>query len=210
MDKLVNTIDSLVSAMNEEKQKSSTNFFLEILDIGLGMELEEMINNQIETMFCNALGKHRTMSIDYRSDYRIKIKLSDLYAYQDLDIIPYKLIDGKEVIGCKNDAAILPFSEALQKTYPAQFRCTDKLMTIKLKLKPESYYPWLYPFKSPFTGELLKQVPNTCNYHSNQNTIEYSYHPIIMYVYKKRWAKDLIVEINEVIETVKKIVEDNP
>ncbi len=221
MESLINTIDKLVSEMSEAEHKFYTNFFLDVLDIGLAMELESVLDKEIEAIFCKALGGKQLMTIEYKTNYRIKIKLGDYYGRREIDVIPYKLVDGKEVIGSADDIAILPISDALKKLYPDRNRFTDKLLTLIPKSDPYNYHPSLYPFKSSFTDVLLKLVPNPyfkqpklypyqCNlahlfFTTNSTINSYNnYNPLIMFVYRKQWANDIVKELNEVIALVKK------
>ena len=151
------------------------------------------------------------MTINYQSNYHIKIKISKEFRFQHIDIIPYKLIDRKEVIGYTNDSTILPISNALRFLYPDQCMFTDKLLTIRMKSKQSNYQPWLYPFKSIYTDKLLQQIPLSCNYLSKYTSdpkFHKNYHPLIMFAYKKQWANDIIYELKEVIALVKKVVKD--
>ncbi len=220
MENLINTIDKLVSEMSEAEHKLYTNFFLEVVNIGLAMELESVLDKEIEAIFCKAMGGKLLMTIEYKTNYRIKIKLGEYYGRREIDVIPYKVVDEKEVIGCTNDIAILPISEALRKLYPDRNRFTDKLLTLIPKSDPYNYHPSLYPYKSVFTDELLKLVPNpyfnqpksypyqynlahlffTTNSKLNSNN---NYNPLIMFVYRKQWANDIVKELNEVIALVK-------
>ena len=212
MNDLINTIDKLASEMSEEEHKLYTKFFLEALDMGLGLELEEIIDKHFVSLFSEVLGKNLSITINYKSDYHIKIRLSSVFLFHEIDVIPYKLIEGKEMIGCTNDLAILPISEALRSLYPVKYKFTDKLLTITVKTNEDNYHPWLFSFKSSYTDELLEKVPINCNYlpeYESYPKYHKYYHPLIMYAFKKQWARDLIIEIKEVIALVKKVIEDD-
>ncbi len=225
MISLISTIDKLVAEMSEAEQKFYTYYFLEVLEIGMAMELDNILDKQIESLFCTVLGAKQIMTIDYKSNYHIKIKLGEFNGHREIDVIPYKLVEGKEVIGCTNDIAIKPISEALMNLYPNQNRFTDKLLTLLPKSDLYNYHPCLAANKSTFTNELLKEVPNPFfkqpKLYPNQNNfasmyftttltakLYNNYNPLIMFAYKKQWANDIIKELNEVIALVKKIAAD--
>jgi len=136
---LLDLMEKLLSEMSEEQQAVFTDFFLEALDAAMTIEKYQRFLALIEPDLNVLLGEKQILTIEYKTNYHIKIKLAEFKGIKLIDVIPYKLEEGKEVIGCAKDFDLFPVRAALRKLYSDKCMFTDKLLTLIPKSTPDKY-----------------------------------------------------------------------